>query len=421
MDATTDPSTDDLDRRSSRLGLVTTLAVAIPVLVDQVAGNTPPLVANRVGWWLAWGVFVATLLVTDEWRWPRSPAWDRLALAVLTASGLAAVALAPTYGFSVVLPIVTAASAAFLVSFRAALVLVVVQAATIVVVYLTVPEVTTGEAILQGVAWGGFMGFAVFTVEAGARQARARERLAALNEELATANARLARSNAELEEAQRQLAASSRNAERLRISRDLHDLIGHQLTALTLQLEAASHRGAGPASDNVTRARAIARDLLGDVREVVGRLREDAAPPDGNGPVPDVDGSPDGVARDLARRLQETAGAVTSLEVSLEVDASALPGDRARATTVLRVVQEVVTNAARHARAEHLWISIGRRGDDLVVTAHDDGRGAATLEPGNGLVGMRERVATLGGTVATWTIPGEGFHVEATFPDRGTP
>jgi len=186
-------------------------------------------------------------------------------------------------------------------------------------------------------------------------------------------------------------------------------------------LETASHLGVGPAIDNVDRARTIARDLLGDVREVVGQLRLDATPDATPDAAPQPATRPGDARNDLARQLREAAAAVVSLQVALDLDESVLPADEHRATAILRVVQEAITNTARHAEADHLWIAVAAHGDDLVVTAHDDGRGATMLEPGNGLVGMRERLATVGGTLATWTPSDDGLHLEARIPIRKRP
>ncbi|MBY5162388.1 sensor histidine kinase [Salsipaludibacter albus] len=396
--------TDRLTQSTAWLGIGTTLAVAIPVVVAQLAGDVHELLRSPVGWWTAYLVFVAVLVADVRgWAGSQTTTGQRIVVAIMAVSGLVAVAMSPAYGFSVVLPIVTATAATFVIGFRPALVLTAGQAVLIMLVYVAVPGVGVGDAVLQGVAWGGFMGFAVFTVEVGAREGRAREHLAVLNDELAETNARLARTNVELEEAQRQLAVQSRTAERLRISRDLHDLIGHQLTALSLQLEAAGHRGAGAATDNVERSRAIARDLLGDVRDVVGRLRED------------------GAHDDLAAALRDAATVAGPMAVELEVDDDALPTDAERATTVLRVVQESVTNAVRHADARNLWIRVGEAGSGVVVEVRDDGRGSPDLVPGHGLTGMRERVEAVGGTVETSTSAGGGFHLRASLPGPARP
>jgi len=86
------------------------------------------------------------------------------------------------------------------------------------------------------------------------------------------------------------------------------------------------------------------------------------------------------------------------------------------ATAVLRCVQEIITNAMRHADAGHLWIAIAYAGGEIVLTARDDGHGASVVSPGNGLVGMRERLAGLGGGLTWEGGAGAGFHLEARLP-----
>jgi signal transduction histidine kinase len=197
--------------------------------------------------------------------------------------------------------------------------------------------------------------------------------------------------NAELAAAQGRLAETSKVEERLRISRDLHDLVGHQLSALAVNLEVASHLAEGPASEPVARSRVIAKDLLSDVRQVVGRLREPRAR--------------------LGRALADLAVAVPTPRVVLDVhgDLDELGEDEAE--VVLRCVQELITNAMRHAEAEHLWITLTCNGGELVLSARDDGRGATEVAVGHGLTGMRERVGRLGGELS-WD-GADGFRVEA--------
>jgi hypothetical protein len=111
-----------------------------------------------------------------------------------------------------------------------------------------------------GLAIGGFQAFACASSFLALSEAAAREKLAA--------------AHADLQAAQARLADSSRTEERLRISRDLHDTLGHHLTALSLQLEVASRVTEGTAADHIRQAHAITRLLLSDVRDVVSALRE---------------------------------------------------------------------------------------------------------------------------------------------------
>ncbi len=231
----------------------------------------------------------------------------------------------------------------------------------------------------------GFQLVAFFTFYVMAREVAARAALAA--------------ANAELLAVQEILADGSRMAERLRIAHELHDALGHRLTALTLNLEAALQRTQGPARANVEMAQSLARELLGDVREIVADFR-----------------ARDGV--DVAHALQALAGAVPRPRVHLEVAASLRVADPERAHILLRCTQEIVTNAARHADAENLWIVIERDGEAFRIEARDDGRGSAGAGDGFGLRGMRERLERAGGELRIATQPGGGFDVTALLPLR---
>ncbi|WP_367115197.1 sensor histidine kinase [Actinophytocola sp.] len=79
-------------------------------------------------------------------------------------------------------------------------------------------------------------------------------------------------------------------------------------------------------------------------------------------------------------------------------------------------MQEIVTNTVRHADADHLSITVTKDGPDVLVAARDDGRGAASVRPGNGLTGMRERLENLGGALTYETEPDRGFRLRARLP-----
>jgi signal transduction histidine kinase len=207
----------------------------------------------------------------------------------------------------------------------------------------------------------------------------------------------LARANAELRATQVLLADSSRMAERMRISHELHDLLGHHLTALSLNLEAASHLTQGKALESVQKAHSLAKLLLSDVREAVSTVR-------GRGQV------------DLAKALAAIVEDLPKPNVHLELAEDVEVSDPDQAHALVRCVQEIVTNAARHGDADNLWITFRRIHEGLEVRAHDDGRGAKNVTPGNGLTGMRRRLEELGGRLKVTSEPGRGFRVEAWIP-----
>ena len=207
----------------------------------------------------------------------------------------------------------------------------------------------------------------------------------------------LARANAELRATQALLADSSRLAERARISHELHDLLGHHLTALSLNLEAASHQTAGKARESVEKAQSLAKLLLSDVREAVSTVR-------GRSRV------------DLSKALAPIVEELPRPKVHLHLDENLEITDPEQAHALVRCVQEIVTNAARHSGAENLWIDFRPANDGLEVRARDDGRGVKEVTPGQGLAGMRRRLEELGGRLQVASEPGEGFRVEAWIP-----
>jgi signal transduction histidine kinase len=207
----------------------------------------------------------------------------------------------------------------------------------------------------------------------------------------------LSRVNAELHATRALLAENSRAEERLRISRDLHDTLGHHLTALSIRLEVAARRSNGEAAEHLDEARAITRLLLGDVRDVVGRLREHGR-------------------SDIAEAVRALAATNAEPQVHFDLPEVLYVDEEALANALLRCAQEIITNAARHAGARNVWLRIAVRDDGIELRAHDDGHGMAKLVTGHGLRGMRERFDELGGHVEFATSPGSGFAVHAFLP-----
>ena len=207
----------------------------------------------------------------------------------------------------------------------------------------------------------------------------------------------LAAANAELRAVQEILADASRMAERLRIAHELHDALGHRLTALSLNLEAARLKAEGPLRERIEVAQALSRELLADVRAIVSSTT---------------------VSGDLhfERALQALIAAVPRPKIHLEIPENFRVEDPERAHVLLRCAQEMLTNAARHSAAENLWIVIERRGDVFRIEAHDDGRGSEKENDGFGLRGMRARLERAGGELRVATTPGRGFHVHAVLP-----
>lgn len=344
----------------------------------SLQGNLPPM------WWIAsFGYLACFFGMRPALITPRTGDHQIAAMA-MAGCGIIATLLGPTESLSPVLLCVTTAMIGFVVSRGWVAVVVVVEW-----LVLVIAVIRGNELLAWAGAFAGMIAFAALAVEIAVREFYARRLVASTMADLEKAHGRLATAHVLLSE-------RSRSEERLRIARDLHDAIGHQLTALSLNLEVASHLAAGPVAEPVAKSRDLAREVLRDIREVVSQLRD---------PSPD-----------LVAELQRLAQVITSPRTKVDVDPAieALPTEVRQ--VVFRVVQEAVTNAVRHSAASHAWVIVRLHRDDVFITVRDDGAGVADLEPGNGLSGMRERVESIGGTLSWESVPGGGFTLSARMP-----
>ncbi|QFG22495.1 sensor histidine kinase [Actinomadura sp. WMMB 499] len=357
-----------LERWGTACLLGVCLVIAAPVALTELAGERPT--AGPVWlWWACYASFLASMCALFF-----SPRPEPL-LGVVAATGAGAVLLAPHVAWTAIVLVFVTALGAHLAGPRTVALLLVGNSA-VAGLAAVLRDGSVADVTLSAAIYGMLQGSAIWGVLVERRNAETSKRLAVVNTELRAAT--------EL------LAESSRSGERLRIARELHDLVGHQLTALVLELEVAAHKGTGPERAHVDRARGLARDLLGDVRTAVGELRGRTVP--------------------LDRALREIVVELPRPRVHLHVDEGVEP-DEASAAALIRCVQEIVTNAIRHAEAGNLWIGVVREDGDVVLSARDDGCGASVLRPGNGLAGMRERVGQLGGEVSFDTRDGFGVRV----------
>lgn len=210
----------------------------------------------------------------------------------------------------------------------------------------------------------------------------------------------LTRINAELKATQQLQAESARLAERLFISRELHDAVGHHLAALSVNLQLASHLTEGEAAESIREAHLVARTLLVDVREVVGSLRHDAT-------------------IDLRSALQTLASGIKYPTIHVDIQDELKDVDPLQAHTLFRCAQEIITNTIRHADAQNLWLSLEKDEQGISLRARDDGNGSGEVNPGNGLTGMRERVEEFGGRLQLETQRNAGFSAEIFLPHAG--
>ncbi|MFC6021133.1 sensor histidine kinase [Plantactinospora solaniradicis] len=202
-------------------------------------------------------------------------------------------------------------------------------------------------------------------------------------------------------------------AERLRIARELHDMVAHSIGIIAIQAGVGSRvMDTQPAeARNALRAiEATSRDTLAGLRRVLGGLRpgqQDTEPGTASlNPTP-------GLA-DVDQLAAATSAAGVRVEVRWQGDRRPVPADIE--LSAYRVIQEAVTNVVRHAGTARCRVSVEYRAEELHIEVTDDGHGAQTPGAGHGITGMRERVGLLHGEFSAGSRPEGGFRVWATLP-----
>jgi len=210
----------------------------------------------------------------------------------------------------------------------------------------------------------GWLWPVIFTVLIGAANVHQQQRSAA--------NARLRLAHDEIEHL-------AKVAERERIARDLHDLLGHTLSLIILKSELASKladRDIERARNEIRDVERISRDALAHVRNAVGGFR----------------------SRGLQAEIDSARETLSTANVALDVELEPIALQPAHEAVIALAIREGITNVVRHARATRCTIRLRTTNGAMTLTISDDGRGGASTF-GNGLIGMRERVESLGGTL----------------------
>jgi signal transduction histidine kinase len=232
-------------------------------------------------------------------------------------------------------------------------------------------------------AYGAFQVFAVLVLRY-AEQART------MADQLQQTNAHLLATRALLSEA-------ARDQERLRLSRELHDVAGHKLTALKLNLRSLRRRPELADVAELATAEDLSSELLDDLRAVARQLR-----------------SHDGI--DLTEGIRELARPLPRPELVVDIEPGLRIPKAEQAETLLRVVQEGLTNIARHGQAERAWLTLSRHNGELLLELADNGQWNEPIRPGNGLTGMRERLEELGGSLSVSRAGQGGLKLTARLP-----
>jgi signal transduction histidine kinase len=271
--------------------------------------------------------------------------------------------------------------------------LAIVLGASAIIVYND-PKHSAGELVFTPIlfALGWLVGFAL------------RERAA----QAEAAEARASQAERERETAARIAVAE----ERARIARELHDIVAHAVSVMVLQVGAVRHRLPDELADDRDALRDVERTgraALTEMRRLLGAMRGDRE---------DLELTPQPGLGSLEPLLDEIRRA--GLAVELRVEGNPVPLPNAIDLSAYRIVQEGLTNALKHANANHADVLVCYRHDELQIDVRDDGHGPSTSDGlGHGLVGIRERVKLYGGQMNAGAANGRGFILSTRLPLAG--
>ncbi|MEM7802057.1 MAG: sensor histidine kinase [Chloroflexota bacterium] len=215
-----------------------------------------------------------------------------------------------------------------------------------------------------------------------------------------------------LESANQQLAEYALQAEELaviqernRIAREIHDSLGHYLTVINVQLEAARvliPSDTDKAVESITKAQTLTKDGLKSIRESIATLREN---PITQQPLPDV----------IQNLIEESRN--SGIQSNYDIIATPRPLAANSKLSIYRIVQEALTNVRKHASASEVDVALDyAEPEEIKITVKDNGVGTSRTDSGYGILGINERVKALGGDLLIETAEGEGFQLVITIP-----
>lgn len=344
------------------LTAIVTWALIFGIVTYLLRNSTtaPPFWSYAIGFL---GYITAYLVAVHDWHLsPLSMRWRIVALIVMLAMAFYLHWILRV-DFLSILTIIWVAVMCHFVTLPVA---VVVSILVIVSWFSITYFVHDRNTWIQALLYGTFHMFALVLSVSNQRERSTAQQLQAKNDQLIAT--------------QDLLAQVSRQTERTRIARDLHDLVGHHLTALTIKLQVASRVCDGEAKRQVEECHGIAKLLLNDVRDAVDTLRHNES-------------------IDIAQSLHLLTKNIPTINFESQLPNHLSIEDISIAETLMRCLQEAITNTLKHSGASKAWIQVQQLEKELVATYYDNGKVAADWKEGNGLSGMSERVSLVNGTL----------------------
>ncbi len=398
---------------TGRSGDLLFIALVIVAYVSTFSGGLRPFTPLEVGGLIAAGVVYVIVAIYGTAFCERVGAvWAVVVYFVIQISlGATIVYLSYGLGWLIMLPL--AGQGVELLPRRWMLAVVLLAVAVVMPIGLATPriievQIKTIEHIYSAGYWAIVsqasiqylvaVAFVVLLTHVAVREREARAEVEQLAAELGAANRQLRQYAAQVEE----LATTK---ERNRLAREIHDSLGHYLTVINVQIEAARavmEDDRPRALDALRKAQTLAQEGLAEVRCSVAALR--ASPSEGRS-----------LAETVAVLVDECRAAGIATEFVVTGAERPLPPQVE--LTLYRAAQEGLTNVRKHANASSAGVALDYRDDGTVqLTVQDNGVGAGDPSGGFGLLGVRERVQLLGGRVHIRTAPGEGFTLKVELP-----
>ena len=380
------------------------VVLAIAGMLELVVGRDLPGAPTTSLWFSvsAVAVLVLPLLAYQHFPFAAPAAYWLMAAALTFVDGL----LIPFIGSLGVVGLAAAFLLGNLRNDRQAGIGLAIVLGSIVVVMSNIPGAQSASDLVFvplrfAVAW-----VAGYALRQRAEQAEAAEMRGTLAEHAReAAEMRATRAEREKEAAARIAVAE----ERARIARELHDIVAHAMSVMVLQVGAVRHKLPHALDEDreaLGRVEQAGRTALAEMRRLLGAMRSDGDAVE-LGPQPGLDA--------LDTLMEDVIHAGLSVQLHVDGEPYALP--RAIELSAYRIVQEGLTNALKHAHANHADVTVRYRPDELELEVADDGEGPATTNGhGHGLVGIRERAKIYGGEMSAGAAPAGGFILSARLP-----
>jgi len=303
---------------------------------------------------------------------------------ILQAMAIAALYFLVINPFIAILSIVWIVQASEIFSTKKAFLLLLASATlhTVSQIYHLDGDSIAGS-LISSASFALFQVFAFSASQRAISERKLREETAGLNRELLATRELLSQSAAQ--------------SERVRIARDLHDILGHHMTALILNLEVANHKTEGDANEKIQQSLSLAKLLLGDIRTAVSELRQDNN-------------------IDLEQSIAKLTIGIPDIEFKIDFSSAPEVKNLNLAEALLRCAQEAITNVLRHSQASQCLIQLRSEGDSFLLQIEDNGiSGGNSFAAGNGITGMTERIQALNGQLI-YKQSESGFSVSIELP-----